>query len=161
VASYGFRRVGTADTPTLDGWLKRPHVAQWWGPDAGFDGEALADPRSALWIVSLEGVPFAYLQDYDVHGWPDHHFRPLPPGSRGIDQFIAEPAMLKRGHGTAFIRQRLAAMFAVGVPAVGTDPHPDNAAAIAAYRKAGFRMMGGPVDTPWGRSVLMRCDGTG
>jgi aminoglycoside 6'-N-acetyltransferase len=158
---YGFRQVMAADLPMLNAWLKRPHVARWWGPDATLDDADLADTRCAMWVVSKDGVPFAYLQDYDVHGWPDHHFGHLPPGSRGIDQYIAEPSLLNAGHGTALIRQRLDALFAGGVPAIGTDPHPDNTRAIAAYGKAGFRETGGPVDTPWGRSVLMRCDRPG
>lgn len=161
MASYGFRRVEPDDLPMLNAWIKRPHVARWWGTDAALDGDDLADPRCALWVVSLGDVPFAYMQDYDVHGWPDHHLGTLPPGSRGIDQYIADPALLGAGHGPAFIRQRLEAMFAASVPAVGTDPHPDNARAIAAYGKAGFRVMGGPVDTPWGRCQPMRCDRPG
>jgi RimJ/RimL family protein N-acetyltransferase len=67
-------------------------------------------------------------------------------------------AVVGRPRGPAFIRRRLEALHAGGAPAGGTDPHPDNARAIAAYRKAGFRVTGGPVDTPWGRSVLMRRD---
>jgi aminoglycoside 6'-N-acetyltransferase len=46
-------------------------------------------------------------------------------------------------------------LFATGIPAIGTDPHPDNARAIRAYRKAGFEMVSGAVDTPWGRAILM------
>ncbi|WP_279482495.1 hypothetical protein [Aureimonas sp. SK2] len=46
------------------------------------------------------------------------------------------------------------ALLAAGVPAVGTDPHPDNARAIRAYEKAGFR--GRKVEMmAWGRCVLM------
>lgn len=158
VTAYRFQAVQAADLPMLNAWLKRPHVVRWCGPDATLDQDDLADNRAALWIVSLDDRPFAFMQDYDVHGWPDHHFGTLPDGSRGIDQYIAEPTLVAKGHGTAFIRQRLADLFADGAPAVGTDPHPDNAAAIAAYRKAGFRVTGGPVQTPWGLSLLMRCD---
>jgi aminoglycoside 6'-N-acetyltransferase len=161
VPSYDFRRVELADLPMLNGWLRHPHVAEWWGDAAMQDADELADPRCAMWIVSLGGAPFAYMQDYDVHGWEGHHFRHLPPGSRGIDQYIADPAMLNGGHGTAFIRQRLDVMFECDVPAIGTDPHPENARAIAAYRKAGFRMTGGPVDTLWGLALLMQCDRSG
>lgn len=159
--TYGFRQARIADLPLLNAWLRRPHVARWWGPDAAMDADDMADMRCAYWIVSLGDVPFAYMQDYDVRGWKNHHLGNLPFGSRGIDQYIAEPTLLNRGHGTAFIRQRIAEMFASGVPAVGTDPHPDNAAAIAAYRKAGFQVMGEPVKTPWGRTQPMRCDRTG
>ena len=83
-----------------------------------------------------------------------HHFSFLPPGSRGIDQFIGEPDMIGRGHGSAFVREHVDRLFAGGVPAVGVDPDPENARAIRAYEKAGF--VRGPVqDTEWGLSLLM------
>ncbi len=91
------------------------------------------------------------MQDYTVHGWDDHHFAHLPKGSRGIDQFIGAPDMMGLGHGSAFISARLQALFAAGAPVIATDPHPDNARAIAAYRKLGFKSLGPPMDTQWGR----------
>jgi aminoglycoside 6'-N-acetyltransferase len=51
-------------------------------------------------IVSFEGRPFAYAQDYAVHVWPQPHFAHLPSGSRAIDSFIGEPDMIGRGHGS-------------------------------------------------------------
>jgi aminoglycoside 6'-N-acetyltransferase len=63
--------------------------------------------------------------------------------------------MVGRGHGSAFIRQRVQEMFAAGVPAVATDPHPENARAIAACRKAGFRVAGPEEDSEWGRVIRM------
>jgi hypothetical protein len=57
-----------------------------------------------MWIASLNEQPFAYIQDYTLQNWAMHHFASLPSGSRGIDQFIGEPAMFGRGHGSAFIR---------------------------------------------------------
>ena len=133
-------------------------MIEWWGDPEGEDErEKLADPRIAMWIVEHEGRAFAYSQDYDVHGWDPHPFSYLPPGSRGIDQFIGEADMLERGHGTAFVRQHLARLFAAGAPTVGTDPHPDNLRARRCYEKAGFVLKSGPLDTPWGRAVLMEC----
>lgn len=109
----------------------------------------------ARWIVTAAGRPFAYMQDYTVHGWDDHPFFELPEGARGIDQFIGEPDMIDRGHGSAFIVQRVQALFVEGVPVIATDPHPDNARAISAYRKAGFRESGPPRETRWGRILPM------
>jgi aminoglycoside 6'-N-acetyltransferase len=79
----------------------------------------------------------------------------LPPGSRGIDQYIGEPDMLGLGHGSAFVRAHCERLFEAGAPAVGTDPHRDNGRAIRAYEKSGFRAVSGPVDTRWGRAILM------
>ena len=157
--AYSFRPLTPADLPLLREWRARPHWVEWWGPvDGGDDfAEALADPDTAVWLVELDGRPLAYAQDYDPHAWPGHHFAHLPPGSRGIDQSIGDVDLLGRGHGSAFVRQHVERLFAAGAPAVGTDPHPDNARAIRAYRKAGFTITGGPRDTPWGRAILMEC----
>ncbi len=151
-----FRRVVEADLAVLARWRAAPHVREWWGePSVEDEREKLADPRIAMWIVELAGRPFAFAQDYDVHGWDPHPFSYLPAGSRGIDQYIGVLDMLDRGHGPAFVREHVEGLFAAGAPAVGTDPHPDNARAIRAYEKAGFVLASGPVDTPWGRAVLM------
>jgi aminoglycoside 6'-N-acetyltransferase len=156
---YRFRAATLDDLDLLGSWRQQSHVREWWGEAATFDAEALADPRVAVMIVECEAVPFAFMQDYDVHGWKGHHFGYLPAGSRGIDQFIGEPAMLALGHGPAFIRQRVAELFAAGAPAIGTDPHPKNVRAIAAYEKAGFRVVGPEEDTQWGRVVRMEAWG--
>jgi len=138
-------------------WLGTPEVQRWWGdPDGEVSilQEDLNNPDMAMWIVSFAGRPFAFIQDYDPHAWAMHHFRSLPAGSRGIDQFIGEPDMIGRGHGSAFIRAHVDRLFAEGAPAVGVDPDPENARAIGAYRKAGF-VPGAIQDTEWGRALLM------
>ena len=112
--------------------------------------------RVARWIVSMAGRPFAYMQDYTVHGWKDHPFFQLPEGCRGIDQFIGEPDMIEKGHGSAFIAERVKALFEEGAPVIATDPHPDNARAIAAYKKSGFREFGAPQETSWGPILPMK-----
>lgn len=155
---YQFRPLGEADLTLVARWRATPHVREWWGPPEGEDErEKLADPRIAMWIVEHDGRPFAFAQDYDVHGWTPHPFSYLPSLSRGIDQFIGEADMLDRGHGSAFVRQHVERLFATGAPAVGTDPHPSNLRARRAYEKAGFVVASEPVDTPWGRAVLMEC----
>lgn len=156
---YEFRPVTRADLDLLLEWQKRPHVREWWDDTEPGDERDLTDPRVARWIVTTQGRPFAYMQDYTVHGWEDHHFFDLPEGSRGIDQFIGEPDMLGQGHGPGFITARLKMLFEEGAPVVATDPDPGNARAIAAYRKAGFREFGPPTDTPWGRILPMKVSG--
>ncbi|MBA3392779.1 MAG: GNAT family N-acetyltransferase [Deltaproteobacteria bacterium] len=155
---YDFRPVVEADLSLIARWRGTPHVSEWWGAPSGDDErEKLDEPRIAMWIVELDGRPFAFAQDYDVHGWSPHPFSHLPPWSRGIDQYIGEADMLDQGHGSAFVRQHVERLFAAGAPAVGTDPHPSNMRARRAYEKAGFAVTSEPVDTPWGRAVLMEC----
>jgi aminoglycoside 6'-N-acetyltransferase len=155
---YRFRPVVEADLSLITRWRETSHVREWWGPVEGEDErEKLADSRIAMWIVELDGRPFAFAQDYDVHGWDPHPFSYLPAGSRGIDQFIGEADMLDKGHGSAFVRQHVERLFAEGAPAVGTDPHPLNVRAQRAYVKAGFSVVSEPMETPWGRAVLMEC----
>ncbi len=153
---YTFRKATAADLGLLKEWKSQPHVREWWDSDEPSNEDELGDTRVVRWIVSTVGRPFAYMQDYDVRGWEEHHFYQLPAGSRGVDQFIGEPDMIDKGHGSAFITERLNALFEEGVPMVATDPHPDNARAIAAYRKAGFREFGPSQETPWGLILPMK-----
>src|SRR4051812_40727329 len=152
-SAYSFRPVARDDLAMLHRWLETSDVRRWWDDPAVLD-EIFAEPRVTMWIVSLNGRPFAYMQDYSPHDWPQHHFAFLPFGARGIDQFIGEPDMIGRGHGSSFIRQHVDRLFADGAPAVGTDPDPQNTRAIRAYQKAGF-VIGKTRNTEWGRSVLM------
>ncbi|AIC25991.1 GCN5-related N-acetyltransferase protein [Rhizobium etli bv. phaseoli str. IE4803] len=152
---YSFRRATLDDLPLLAAWQSNPHVRVWWDSDEPYDAEDLADPRVARWIVSTAGRPFAFMQDYTVHGWEDHHFAKLPTGSRGIDQYIGDPEMIGVGHGSAFIGARMGALFDAGVPVIATDPHPANEWAIAVYRKLGFKPSGSPQETRWGLILPM------
>ncbi len=150
--SYAFRPMTAADLPMANVWLATPQVARWW--DGAFDEGDLTDATHRCWIGSLDGLPFAYLQDYDPHAEPGHPFAFLAPGSRGIDQLIGEPELIGVGHGSALIDTFTKRLFAEGAPAVGADPHPDNARAIRAYEKAGF-VRSHLCDALWGRCLLM------
>ena len=151
--TYRFRPVEPNDRDLLTSWVSEPHVAAWW--DDVPDADAPEDPHVARWIVEADGRAFAFMQDYDVHAWADHHFGDLPAGSRGLDQFIGDPAMVGHGHGPAFIARRMDMLFALGAPVLAVDPHPDNARAIAAYRKVGFRIVGASRESAWGPFLPM------
>ncbi len=169
VAAYHFQRVVKADKPLLEKWLAVPDVARWFTDGEGFLNdimEEIDDPRIRMHLVSViedpddgPSSPFAYLHDYDVHGWnepgePPHPFSYLPPGSVGLDVFIGEPDLMGCGHGRAFLHQYCKAIFAKGTPAIGIDPHPENHAAIKAYQNVGFHGET-VVDAPWGLARLM------
>jgi aminoglycoside 6'-N-acetyltransferase len=157
---YTFRPLSVADLPTLCRWLAMPHVRQWWGdPEKQFGlvSEDMDHPSMQQFIVASGESPFAYLQCYDPAAWPDNGFGKQPDGARGVDQFIGEPHMVGRGHGSALIRAFVMDLLQQGAPRVITDPDPQNRRAIRAYKKAGFRE-DRLVDTPDGRAMLMVCD---
>ncbi|MBK5957978.1 GNAT family N-acetyltransferase [Rhodoplanes elegans] len=156
IGLYQFRPFTAADLPLMATWLARPHMAEWWGdPDEQLALVAgdLDHPDMDQFLVLADGVPFAYLQCYRLGAW-NEGFGPQPAGTRGIDQSIGEPAMLGRGHGSAFVRQFADGLLAAGTPRVVTDPDPANARAIRAYEKAGFHR-DRVVATPDGPALLM------
>lgn len=69
--------------------------------------------------------------------------------------------MIGLGHGSGLMAQRMRSLFAEGAPTIAVDPHPDNALAIAAYRRVGFEVFGPPRGTKWGRILPMRVDAPG
>jgi aminoglycoside 6'-N-acetyltransferase len=154
---YRFRHMTEHDLEMVRLWLSRPHVQEWWGrPGDQFElvSEDLAEPGMDQYVVSLGDRPFAYLQCYLGSAYPENGLGEHPPGTRGIDQFIGEPDLVGRGHGSAFVRAFVVGLLTAGAPRVITDPDPANARAIRAYTKAGFRP-DGLVDTPDGRALLM------
>jgi aminoglycoside 6'-N-acetyltransferase len=159
---YAFRDMSAADLPLIRHWLRTPEVLRWWGdPDEQYalvSGD-LDHPDMDQFIVSFDGQPFAYLQCYALSTW-NQGFGSQPPATRGIDQFIGEPDMIGRGHGSHFIRQFVDTLLRSGMPRVVTDPDPANARALRAYENAGFER-DRLVDTPDGPALLMvrnRCD---
>jgi len=154
---YVFRPMTSADLPLVRRWLAEPHVAQWWGDTCEqfelVSGDLEVEAMDQF-IVATDARPFGYIQCYDPDVWPDNGLGDHPRGTRGIDQFIGELAMVDRGHGSAFIRVFIDRLLASGTPRVITDPDPANARAIRAYEKAGFRR-DRLVSTPDGEALLM------
>jgi RimJ/RimL family protein N-acetyltransferase len=165
VSSFHFRPLREEDLTVLREWLLRPHVAAWWGPADSIDelrSEYLlsVDLPNAMraYIAHMDGEPIGFIQAYVVMGcgggWWESE---TDPGARGIDQFLAEADQLGRGLGRAMIRVFVRRLFAdPGVTVVQTDPDLRNERAIRCYAAAGFLPVG-PVITPDGHALLMRC----
>jgi aminoglycoside 6'-N-acetyltransferase len=153
---YAFRPMSADDLPLIQRWLETPEVVRWWGrPDEQYalvSGD-LDHPDMDQFIVAVGEQPFGYIQCYPLSTW-NQGFGSQPAATRGIDQFIGEPDMIGRGHGSAFIRQFVDALLGQGIPRVVTDPDPDNIRAVRDYAKAGFRSEH-LVDTPDGPALLM------
>ncbi|HXE26623.1 MAG TPA: GNAT family N-acetyltransferase [Roseiarcus sp.] len=154
---YSFRPATARDLPRLRRWLRAPEVERWWGnPSDELEllRADLNEPRMRMRIVSFNGQPFAYAQDYEVHAWPQPHLANLPQGARAIDSFIGWPSMIGRGHGQAYLRLLAERLCAEGAPLIAIDPAIDNVRARRAYERAGFRFEA-RVETEGGPAALM------
>jgi len=161
---FQFRPLTPADLPLLRAWLNRPHLQQWWREEeATVEGlrdrylpRIAGDDAARPFLAYRDGEPVGYIQYYDASAgdpdwWPD-----TPgPGVRGIDQFLADENRLGQGLGTAMVSQFVAHLMEdPAVTEIRVDPRPDNARAIACYRKAGFRDVG-VITTPDGPALMM------
>ena len=142
MAAYTFETVTRAHLSMLGAWLHQRHVRAWWGAP---DDEArlirgdIDNPLMDLRLVSLDGQPFAFVQDYALDDWPQPHLGGHPPGTRAMDTFIGPPEMAGQGHGARYLRIRARALLAGGAPRVVIDPEAANTTARRAYARAGFR----------------------
>jgi len=130
-----------ADLPMVRRWLDTPAARRWWGEpelEAGLLDEDLDEPAMAMLIVAHDGTPFAFAQHYGVHTWPVPQFAHLPRGSRAIDTFIGDPAMIGIGHGSTYVRLLAEYLIGRGVPTIAIDPAIANYRARRAYARAGF-----------------------
>jgi RimJ/RimL family protein N-acetyltransferase len=162
-APLAFRALARADLAMLHAWLQRPHVAEWWREPTTpgelendyFASAAIASSTRAC-LALLGGEPIGFIQSYVALGsgdgwWEDE----TDPGTRGIDQFLADPVRLGRGIGSAMVDAFAKRLFAdPAVTRIQTDPSPDNERAIRCYRRAGF-IDQGEIVTPDGPALLM------
>jgi len=154
--AYAFRPMSRDDLPMVRRWLETPDVVRWWGePDEQYQlvSGDLDHPDMDQFVVALGGRPFAYIQCYRLSTW-NQGFGAQPAQTRGIDQFIGEPELIGRGHGSKFIRDFVDELLKKDTPRVVTDPDPENTRAVRAYEKAGFER-DRLVDTPDGPALLM------
>jgi aminoglycoside 6'-N-acetyltransferase len=153
---YAFWPMTSDHLPMIRRWLETPEVVRWWGePDEQYalvSGD-IDHPDMDQFIVAIDDHPFGYIQCYALSTW-NQGFGPQPTATRGIDQFIGDPEMIGRGHGSAFIQQFVENLLISGVPRIVTDPDPENIRAVRAYAKAGFQG-DRVVEMPDGPALLM------
>jgi AacA4 family aminoglycoside N(6')-acetyltransferase len=157
------------DIALLHGWLKRPHVIEWWGRDRA--APTLEETRAKYlprvharqsvrpYIALLDERSIGWTQSYVALGagdgwWVDE----TDPGVRGTDQFLCDAHALGQGLGTRMVTACVGLMFSdPAVTRIQTDPSPDNARAIRCYEKSGFRTVK-RIITPDGPALLMAQD---
>ncbi len=139
---YEFRKITRADYPMLRRWLAEPHIDGWWGTsdaEIALIEQDIDTGPTDMRIVSLDGHPFAYVQDGEIRHWFAPHYADYPGTSSSVDTFIGEPDYLGRGHAGSYLRQRAEELLSNGAAHVLIDPSPENRRALRAYRAAGFQ----------------------
>jgi aminoglycoside 6'-N-acetyltransferase len=129
------RPLAEDDLDRLVAIVDAPGVAEWWSPPRG-----AAERRDEL---RNEGLAFAIELDGEVVGWLGFEEETYPDYAHAsLDLFLA-PQAQDRGLGPAALR--LAAGWLVrdhGHHRLTIDPAAENARAIRAYEKVGFRPVG-------------------
>ena len=146
-----FRRLRSSDLALMHRWLNEPHVRRWWYAE-GSSYEEIEDhylpgiegrDATKLFLILHGDEPIGFVQCYPISAEDDETYARLVDveNSAGVDLFIGEPGYLHRGLGSHVIRRFLSDhVFSnpeIEVCVIG--PEPNNAAAIRAYEKAGFR----------------------
>ena len=144
-------------------WLRRPHVARWWlDPPTLLELERDYLPReknessTCAYIALLAEEPIGFIHSYVALGSGDGWWElETDPGTRGIDQFLANSDQLGRGLGSTMVNAFVKLLFQdPAVTKVQTDPSPDNVRAIRSYQRAGF-VIDSEIITPDGPALLM------
>ena len=109
-----------------------PEVMRWWDiPEEAFPWD---EPEATRLTIEVDGAVAGLIQFTEEHEPKYRH--------AGIDLFL-DPALHGRGLGTAAVRRVVRHLVDErGHHRITIDPAVDNAAAIRAYAKAGFRPVG-------------------
>jgi aminoglycoside 6'-N-acetyltransferase len=152
-SQISFRKMQIADIPRVMGWLNQEHVKRWWyGNNDITSAEALREhlPKitgkipTTAYIIECNSTPAGYIENYLIPSWPEYEQRvDVNELSAGLDMYIGEAAYLHQGLGPLvlrrFLREKVFARSDVASCIVG--PEPDNAPAIRAAEKVGFKYL--------------------
>jgi len=139
------------DLDLLARWFATPEVYRWWGKRPLPRDEVAARyigrrcPQVESFIVELHEEPIGYIQ-YHLEG----------PGEAGLDMVLI-PAARDQGLGPTAARMLVEHLVRDrGRHDITVDPAPDDARAIRAWEKAGFRVERQWNDHAEGPALLMR-----
>lgn len=136
----------------LHRWMEQPHWREWWGePEGELDNirsmiEGKDTSRPFLFFV--DGKPTGYIQYWFlghhqnaswIAGYP--WLAEFPVEAIGIDLSIGESTDLSVGIGSNVLSKFTQILRSIGYETIIIDPDPENARAIRAYEKAGFKIV--------------------
>ena len=134
----------------LRAWLGEPHMREWWGEpeeELGFIRDMVEGRDTTRpFLIALDGTPVGYVQYWFIghhqnaewiagHPW----LAELPSDTVGVDLSIGDAGQLSQGIGSAALTKFVAELRQQGYENIIIDPDPNNARAVRAYAKAGFR----------------------
>lgn len=118
-------------------------------------GKHLASNCVFPFLVEFNRTPIGFIQSYNANLVGDGWWENEPPGTWGVDQYIANYNLLNKGIGSSFVRLFTDELLSrPEILRVITDPAPDNTRAIRCYEKAGFNKIG-VTSTPDGPAMIM------
>lgn len=140
-----------SDLPLMLKWLTDDRVLEYYeGRDVRYTLETLTVqyreelPDGFRVIIEYRNIPIGYGQVYPLRGglFAEYEYPDEGRVVYAMDQFIGEPDYWNRGIGTWFL-QIMASWLKTDRSAdrILLDPHQNNARAIRAYEKAGFRII--------------------
>ena len=170
-----FRPLAESDLAQMQSWLSTGHVSEWYPIDdiakPSLDvvrghylpmirGEEPTHP----YVISMDGVDIGFIQTYLIRDHPQYaEAVQVDQGAAGVDLFIGEADAVHRGLGPPVLRRFLLDVIFGEMSASECiiGPQPQNAAAIRAYEKTGFKYLktvqapGSPCE---GHEYLMRIE---
>ena len=123
-----------AHAALVGGWMREPHVAEWWGPPAdvrAYLSAQLAVAHLQAWIAVEGGVPFGYVETYRAAEDPLAAFYDARPGDRGFHLLVNRDAV-----GTGAARRLVRQLLEPGGRVV-CEPDERNARMLAFCRALG------------------------
>jgi RimJ/RimL family protein N-acetyltransferase len=118
-------------------------------------------------VILLGGAPIGFIQTYLIRDHPEYaQAVQVGEGAAGVDLFIGEESAVHRGLGPQILRRFLHEIVfgGLGASACIIGPQPENASAIRAYEKTGFKHLKtvqSPGSPGEGREYLMRIEPAG
>ena len=144
---FKFKPLNIDDLKLIEKWYQNPHVREFWDPGLSWDearkkfAETLKSPSTYPFIIYYKKFPVGLIQYYLVGENP-----PLPeinPDAVGIDLFIGEEYLTRKGLGPKIIRNFMKLIeLKQGSVQVITDPVSHNIYGISAFKKSGFLELG-------------------
>ena len=150
-------------TALMHDWLRRPHVAPWWGAERNeqetyaYLVRQLGTGYLTPWVVSVGDVPFGYVETYRAGDDPLARYFPLDHTDRGWHVFIGPPEQL--GTGMARLLGRAVLAYLLREPEVQRvvcEPNEQNGRMLAFCRALGYEQLA-TLDLPDKRAALMAC----